>query len=155
MKKNNSFPKTKHWLYGRYIGIITRCNSPKSKYYHYYGGRGISVYPRWEKDFFAFAKHVLNLPLSESVLACGFRDRITIDRINNNGNYEPGNLRWATQGTQMKNRRPGKEWKMDYRKLSEKEQWAELIKRKSKRSKTKGFFPKKEKNGKKRIIFSP
>jgi hypothetical protein len=64
----------------------------------YYGGRGITMHEPWIKDFTAFAAYLdANLgPRPEGT---------TLDRINNEGNYEPGNLRWATRSQQALNRR--------------------------------------------------
>ncbi len=77
-------------------GIKQRCLNPNNAAYGRYGGRGISVCPEWQKDFKAFYAHVGSRP-----------DRYhSIDRIDNDGNYEPGNVRWATAGQQAANRRP-------------------------------------------------
>lgn len=72
-----------------------RCMNPHNGSYSYYGGRGISVAPQWE-DFFVFLADVGKRP---SLLH-------TLDRYpNQNGNYEPGNVRWATRQQQSRNRR--------------------------------------------------
>lgn len=70
-----------------------RCESPKHKNYYRYGGRGISVCEEWS-SFVLFAKWSLDN---------GYQDNLTIDRINNDGNYEPSNCRWVTQVEQMNN----------------------------------------------------
>lgn len=71
---------------------------PTFKDYPYYGARGIMMFAPWINDFPAFAAHI------DEVL--GPRpDGGSLDRINNDGNYEPGNLRWATRSEQALNRR--------------------------------------------------
>ncbi len=76
--------------------IRGRCGNPKNRAFHYYGGRGISVCDRWNK-FSKFLEDVGDPP--------GLGRRWSLDRIDNDGNYEPGNVRWATQTEQNDNRR--------------------------------------------------
>ncbi len=78
--------------------IKTRCFNPKGQKYSYYGGRGITLYTPWINNFMAFYKYVSKLP------HYGEPNR-SLDRIDNDGDYWPGNLRWATKSEQMKNRR--------------------------------------------------
>lgn len=71
-----------------------RCNNPKAQRYNYYGARGIRVCERWG-SFELFIQDMGRRPSPKH----------SIDRIDNDGNYEPGNCRWATQDQQIKNSR--------------------------------------------------
>lgn len=77
-----------------------RCFNKKATNYKDYGGRGITMAPEWVDDFAAFLHHIGMKPTPNH----------TLDRINNSGNYEPGNVRWATLSEQQRNRRPYSEW---------------------------------------------
>ena len=72
-----------------------RCFNPKGTEYANYGGRGITVCERWKKSFDAFLADMGLRPSGRS-----------IDWIDNDGNYEPGNCRWTTAKEQTVNRRP-------------------------------------------------
>lgn len=85
----------KHPLYCCWRMMKSRCSDKKSDSYGSYGGRGISVCSQWRESFWKFCEDMGPRPSPKH----------TVDRINNNGNYEPGNCQWATQERQCRNRR--------------------------------------------------
>lgn len=93
--------ETKTRLYRIWRGMRSRCNNPSDAAYKHYGGRGITVCPEWNKSYETFR----NWALSH-----GYSPDLSIDRIDNDGNYEPSNCHWATQSEQNANRRAYK-WK--------------------------------------------
>jgi hypothetical protein len=85
-------------LFRLWYEIIRRCTDPKRKAYANYGGRGIRICDEWRQSFVAFRDYVIQLA------HCG-EEGYSLDRIDNGGNYEPGNLRWATRSEQARNKR--------------------------------------------------
>lgn len=108
---SNRRPKSSHmkrpprlsrsWLQGKseynsWIGMKMRCYNPNDQRYADYGGRGIIVAPEWQRDFSAFLRDMGRKPSPS----------YSLDRIDNDGDYEPSNCRWADGSTQTRNRRP-------------------------------------------------
>lgn len=82
-----------------WASMIKRCSNPAADDYQRYGGRGISVCERWANSFETFL----------SDMGPKLSPKHSIDRINNNGNYEPGNCRWLTEKDQQRNRRDNRQ----------------------------------------------
>ena len=80
--------------YDAWRNMRSRCNNTNDRAYQYYGGIGVRVCPEWD-DFLKFLSHIGTKPSPD----------LTLDRIDPHGNYEPGNVRWATWVTQRNNRR--------------------------------------------------
>lgn len=80
--------------YSVWLNMRNRCTNPKNPSYKNYGARGIRVCPQWD-DFRVFLKDVGLRPSPD----------LTIERIETDGNYEPGNIRWASRKDQVRNRR--------------------------------------------------
>ena len=102
--KTHGYSRTK--LGNVFEGMKQRCNNPKNKNYEKYGGRGIKICTEWLNDpkkFFDWA------------IKNGYKEGLSIDRIDVNGNYEPDNCRWAGNETQCLNQRLRKDNKTGYK----------------------------------------
>ena len=93
--KYKTHEKTNTRIYGIYNGIKTRCYNKNMNMYKYYGGRGIKMCDEWKNNFESFYQWSINN---------GYRDELTIDRIDVNKNYEPNNCRWIPMNEQHYNR---------------------------------------------------
>lgn len=95
IKRGTSHGLYYHPLWRTYQNIIARCEAPNHKSFHNYGGRGIGMCPKWRNDFLSFVADMGTKPSPKH----------SIDRVNNDGNYEPGNCKWKTMKEQSFNRR--------------------------------------------------
>lgn len=94
-KMNTTHGKKNTDEYEIWCSMKSRCFNPKDNGYKNYGGRGIVVCDEWANDFMAFLNHIGERPTKKH----------SIDRIDNNKSYEPGNVRWATKREQSRNQR--------------------------------------------------
>lgn len=106
-------------LYSVWRSMIERCENPKVKAYKNYGGRGIRIHCSWRTSFEAFRSYV----------HVGYKPGLELDRIDNDGNYEPGNVRWTTRKSQCRNKRTNILIEFEGKTLPI-SQWAEILGRK-------------------------
>lgn len=95
-EKNKKHKMSKTRIYHIWQGIKDRCTNTRNPAYKNYGERGIIICEEWKNDFIKFYMWAKNN---------GYKDNLTIDRINNNGNYEPYNCRWIPLEMQAQNTR--------------------------------------------------
>lgn len=105
-----------HKGYTTWQSIKQRCLNPNTTHYHRYGGRGITMHPEWVEDFVKFLSDV-GEPAERGM---------TLDRIDNDGNYEPGNVRWVGRKEQANNRSSNVVVEYDGKSMNLK-QWAEHL----------------------------
>ena len=91
--KNYKHGKKPKRLYHIWEAMKARCYNPNKPKYKYYGGRGIRICREWVHDF---------IPFRNWAVANGYQDNLTIDRIDNSGNYEPSNCQWLTRSENTK-----------------------------------------------------
>lgn len=104
-------------LYVIWCHMIERCHTPTSDRYDDYGGRGIKVCDEWRDNYLAFKKWALSN---------GYNSKLTIDRVDNEGDYTPENCKWSTVKEQCNNRRSNHllTYKGETKTIT---QWAETI----------------------------
>ena len=93
---NSKHGQSRTRLFTIWSGMRHRCRNPKLREYPDYGGRGIKVCKEWDDSFEAFR---------DWAMSHGYTEELTLDRIDNDGNYEPSNCRWITMKEQQANKR--------------------------------------------------
>lgn len=100
---------TSQLAYSLWMGMKSRCYNKNHKSYKRYGGRGIKVCKKWKESFEEFLQFIKTLPNrpSDDVLSSrgrGKQLKVSLDRINNDKDYKPGNIKWSTKKEQCNNR---------------------------------------------------
>jgi len=98
-ERSTTHGKTHTRIYQIWLGMKKRCLNPKTKHYKNYGGRGIKICNEWLDKSTGF------MTFYNWSMQNNYKDHLSIDRINNDGNYEPGNCKWSTNIEQAKNKR--------------------------------------------------
>jgi len=125
-----------HPLYSTWLNMKQRCTNPNNSHYNYYGGRGIQVCKKWQDSFPAFHNWSLHN---------GWQKGLTVDRIDNDGNYCPENCRWVSRAVQAQNRRRQKSNTSGINGVRfYKTSWMYTITAYNKRIKKRGFSSKEE-----------
>lgn len=109
--------KSQTRIYRIWQRMKARCYNQNDKHYEYYGGRGITICDEWKDDFQCFY---------DWSMSNGYTDRLTIDRIDSNGDYTPSNCRWATRKQQANNTRQNRYLTYNGKTLTAK-QWSEEL----------------------------
>lgn len=102
-RRPNSLKKKYPREYAAWNQAIQRCTNQKLRNYEDYGGRGITVCNKWRESFQAFIDHIGPKP----------SDKHSLDRIDNDKGYEPGNVRWSTDSQQISNSRHARKFEWD------------------------------------------
>lgn len=106
MNKTHNKSNTK--IYRVWNGIKQRCNNPNDDFYYCYGLKGVRICEEWGNDFSCFY---------DWSIKNGYKEGLTIDRIKNDGNYEPNNCRWVDNSTQQRNRGDRKRYNFNGKEL--------------------------------------
>ena len=103
-------------IYRAWQNVKDRCQNPNNPAFHNYGGRGVKMYPDWARDVMAFLAGVGHPPSPQH----------TLERMDNNGHYEPGNVCWATRKEQAQNLRKNRLLTLDGE-TKTMAAWAEIV----------------------------
>jgi hypothetical protein len=117
MRGNFTHGLRKSKLYITWANMKQRCYNPNDSHYKWYGGRGVTICDEWKNDFKAFY---------DWAIANGYRDSLTIDRVDSTKNYSPDNCRFITMSAQQRNKSSNKyiEYNGETKSVQE---WAEKL----------------------------